>query len=244
MTCTRNVADLIQKAYRKIGIYSDDRNLDGDKACLGLDTLNELLDEFATSDPLIAYFNTLQFNLIPNQREYVLSKAVPYDVESNRIIKLKWMILNYSNLNYPIRIREDIDFYQVHRNTDVKTIPFEVFLQNTIDEKSKLFFFQIPDKDYECTVKAKFVIEKFNSLSDPITNVPAYYYRFLQYAVAHALKDDFTANTWDEGKQRTYDNLKCNIEKASDIDLSPITTPTLTQPFDSRMYYWDWWYGF
>ena len=57
-------SQIIQGAYRKIALNSDDRNLSDHKISEGLTYLNRLLQSYLTNTNLIEYDSEISFNLV------------------------------------------------------------------------------------------------------------------------------------------------------------------------------------
>lgn len=228
---TRTVNTIIEGAYKLIGIYSEDRALSGQLTTEGLESLQEILDHFAATDTRIAYNSELNFNLTIDKAEYTLSKEAGADINSNRIVELKYVVLTDGDFDYPVKILSDEYYFNRKRQVTSTGRPVRVYLQNEVDtvnsaEVSRLVFFTLPDKAYSCTVKAKFVLDAV-SLSQPLDEVPNYYHRFLKYALGRELSSEYPGSEWDNLKEKKYIEMLENITNASDVDLTARTGPEL-----------------
>ncbi|GAF81165.1 unnamed protein product, partial [marine sediment metagenome] len=165
--------------------------------------------------------------------EYTFSKAPGADVNSNRIVNLKFINIPDGDFSYPVIIQPDEYFFNRKRATDRSFRPEEAYFQDALDqannaEESKIIFFSKPDKTYQCTIKAKFVIDVV-SLSQPLAEVPKYYFNFLKYALARSLNDIYPGTVWTDKKERKYIQLLTDITDASDINLETRTGIALKQ---------------
>jgi hypothetical protein len=228
---TRTVNTIIEGAYKLIGVFSEDRALEGGRVTEGLGLLQEILDHYASVDTRIAWDAPLTFNLVIGQTEYTFSKSGAADVNSNRIVELKYITIQDSDYNYPVIIQPDEYYFNRRIALNVSARPVEAYFQNALDqansaEESKIIFFSKPDETYTCVIKAKFVLDAV-SLSQPLDEVPTYYHRFLKYALARSLNDSYPGSTWDIKKENEYKMMLENIINASDINLETRTGAAL-----------------
>lgn len=224
---TRTVNTLIEGAYKLIGVFSEERPLEGSRITEGLEYLQEILDHYASNDTRIAWDDTLTFNLVIGQQEYTFSKDGGADVNSNRIVDLKYITIQDGDFSYPVIIQSDELWYYRKRKLNNTERPQQAFLQNALNqgtssEESKIFFFSKPDKTYTCLIKAKFILNAV-ALSQPLDEVPNYYHRFLKYALGRTLNDHYPGSTWNQKKEDTYTQLLENITNASDVSLDSRT---------------------
>ena len=207
--------EIIQGAFKTIGVYSEESVLEGFRAQEGLYYLNMLLDSFATKDTYISFNDLLNFTLTPNKRVYELSNLITADVTSNRLVSIRYLALAYNNFSYPVLISEDYDFYMNKRNLLTSRRPRRVFLQNNIS-KSLINFFYAPDYAYECTIKGKFVLNRLDFVTDVIEGVPADYILFLEMALARLLHSKFPGSAWTEMNEREYNQAKIDMKASVD----------------------------
>lgn len=228
------VDKLIQRSARIIGLNSDDRNLSNHKIAEGLEVLNELLDSFFTQPDVLAYFSSVQFNLVTGQKSYEFSREVTADVNSNKIAQLKSVYLVDTNVVYPMWVQKDYIDWEVRRTTDRQTRPFQVYLQNDI-LKSFVIFDVLPDKNYECNLKAKFALSNV-SLSTDLTVLPDYYVNFLKYALGRELNTSYPGTVWNANLEARYKDAKKYIIGVSDDDLMQVTSVGLSNVSRNRYY--------
>ncbi len=223
---TRTVNTIIENAYKLIGLYSEDRALEQSRTTEGLYLLNALLDHYASNDKRIAYNSLLSFNLVIGQTTYSFSKKVGASVDSNRIVDLKYIILEDDDKNYPVNIQPDQFYFNNIRKTNVINRPIDAYFQNDIDE-SRIIFFTKPAKAYPITLKAKFVIDAVE-LSQPLDEVPAYMHLFLGYALGRILHDHYPGSVWTSTQEAQYQEMLANIINAADTSLESFSGIALT----------------
>lgn len=228
---SRTVNDVVEGAFKLIGLFSEDRALENFRATEGLSYLQKILDNFGGVNTRIAYDAQLPFNLVLNQRTYTFSKEVGADVNSNKIVELKYVFLTDSDFNYPVDIENDDIFFNRRINLLSTGRPTQCFFQNALDETnsyevSKITFFTLPDKAYDCTIKAKFVPNAV-ALSQPFDEVPNFYHLFLEYALGRELRNHYAGSNWDNEKELRYKELLDNVLAGNDLDLTTKTSTAL-----------------
>ena len=210
--------DIIDGAYRILGVRSRDRALTKDDVSTGLYYLNQLLDHYSSDTNLIAYDGVIDFPVLAGQREYTISDQLPADVTNRRLAYLKYVNLVRQQYRYPVEVGDDTTYWNFSRDTTLTRRPRWVFLQNEIG-LSNLIFLEIPDQDYTCFVKGKFVLEHVE-LSTILTQVPIAYHRFLEYALANELKARKRGASWTENAERNFQDAKLNLTSTNDIDIT------------------------
>ena len=217
---------LIANAYRVIGKNSDDRNLSKSKINEGLEVFNELLDSYFAEPYTIAYYKTVQFNLVVGQKSYEFSNEVTADVASNKIVSLKRVNIVDSNVRHPVTVEEDYIDWNVRRPTDLQRRPQQCYLQNE-NFKSFIIFDVLPDQPYECLVKIKVALSNV-TLSTDLTQVPIYYTNFLKIALAKELHLVYPGSPWDAEHEKKFENAERNIKSMADKDLLQHASVSLT----------------
>lgn len=220
---TTNVNKLIENAFKTAGLFTQDKRIEGSRVTEALDYLNELLDEFAAGPEYIAYYQDISFVMTPNQGQYVLSQAVAADVNSHRLVDLKYAVVETGGNRYPVDVIDDHEYFTIVYNTSITGRPSSVFLQNGIDilgnEQSTLMFLKAPDIAYTCHIKGKFVLSHV-LLNTGITTLPKFYMKFLRYALAKELAMQFMPKNWTQYHEQTYSKLRSMLTAITDINVS------------------------
>lgn len=213
----RTPNDIIDRAYRIIGVRSKDRALSGDDIGQGLYILNQMLDHYSADSELIAYYDLISFPLTIGQESYTISDQVTADVTNKRLVYLKYVNLIDQQYRYPVRVENDTTFYRFTRDETVTRRPNLVFLQQEIGQ-SRITFIVKPDKAYTCVVKGKFILAHLE-LSTIITQVPIAYHRYLEYALGNELRASRAGAEWSELSERNFQNAITNLTTSNDIDI-------------------------
>lgn len=232
----KSVKRIIERAYKIAGLYRIDRILEGSRQQEALDILNDLLAGFADNNSKIAFYDTLSFPVIANQDQYIFAPSAG-DVVSNRLMELKYVLLKTTNILYPVKVMTDKAYYTVRRSDTIQRRPRGCFLQNAVG-KSILTFISKPDIDYDCEIKAKFILSEVNLTSD-LSEVPAYYVNYLEYLLARELTMEYMPNNWTERHEKRFIDLEQGIINKSDYETDVILSDALSCGYyrysDTRM---------
>jgi len=213
----RTPNDIIDRAYRIIGVRSKDQALSGDDVGQGLYILNQMLDHYSADSQLIAYYDVIEFPLVVGQESYTISDQLVADVTNKRLVYLKYVNLIDNQYRYPVRVENDTMFYRFTRDETVTRRPSIVFLQQEIGQ-SRITFIEAPDKTYTCVVKGKFILAHLE-LSTIITQVPIAYHRYLEYALANELRASRSGAEWSDISERNFQDAITNLTTSNDIDI-------------------------
>lgn len=213
---SRTTNQIIEGAYKIIGIFTEDSSIGGKRITEGLYYLNALLDELEGSPEEIAYYDNLIFNLVAGQRTYSISRDLGADVTANKITEFKSVSLLSGEINYPVKILDEQYLNGSYYQNTTRALPQYCYTNNSVSA-SEITFFTIPDKIYECRVTGKFVLSNLN-LSENISNVPGYYHLFLEYSLARVLADHFPGSLWTPKMEQRYDDMRENIIAKADMN--------------------------
>ena len=213
----RTTNQLIEGAFKILSLYTEDRALGNNRMTEGLFYLNALLSNYASSPSKIAYDSELTFDLVPNQRSYTISKAPGADVDSERLVILKFVRLKNNDTFYEVDITKDSLYFNGVGYESYTGLPSKCFLQNS-PGFSTLTFFEKPDIAYSCTIKGKFVLAPIE-LNQSLSIVPNYYYLFLESALARTLASRYKGSTWASNDEAQYQEMLKSLTNISDVNI-------------------------
>jgi len=214
----RTVNRLIEQSFRKAGLYTQDRSIEGYKVTEALDMLNDILDENSSEMSYVAFYELLTFAMTPGKREYTIGRNPGNDVDHNRISALKEVALIASGTRYPVRVISDRDYYSVIYYESAQGRPASCFIQNEIGQ-TNLIFIAKPDIAYDCEIKAKFILSDLE-LNTDITNVPPYFLQYLKYALAKELALEYLPRNWTERHETRLKKFEDHLRVMNDYDTS------------------------
>ncbi|MFX0132170.1 MAG: hypothetical protein ACFFDN_00860 [Candidatus Hodarchaeota archaeon] len=193
---------IIEGAYKKIKLFSEDETLEGHKFQEGLDELNEIVRSSYDTDLFIPYVKTFEFPLVIGQQSYTLSKKIGADVDSEPIAFIEFAYLQDSSINFSIRVAESSEYYVPTRVTNISTRPNTIYWDKGVDETT-IVFFDLPDKAYIFGLRGGFIIPEFEAHTT-LDDIPDSYIGYLKYALARQLADNFEAAEWTPKLELTY----------------------------------------
>lgn len=214
---SRTVNDIINNALYLIAAISPDRIPPASMVSRGLYLLNDMLDSFSSLGVYIPYIKTLDFTMVPNQGTYSISNIVPADIVANRIVELDFVTVTVQEVSYPVNVVDRAVILNQVRFAQGQTRPGAVYMDKQ-DLQTNLTFYPKPDQQYQCQIRAKFMLDRL-SLFQVITEVPPHYYKFLRYALARELRSYYPSSSWDEIKENEYQMMLKNVKAAPEINI-------------------------
>lgn len=237
---TRTVNDIINNAFYLLGEVTPDRVPTTSMINQGLFCLNDMLDSFSGEGVYIPIIKELDVTLVPNQQIYVVSNIVPSDFNFNRIVSLEYVVITLENIQYPVRVVDRAVVLNSIRYPTLVGMPDKVYLDR-LELQSNLTFYPTPSQAFTCSLRCKFMLDRL-TLFQAITEVPAYYYKFLRYGLARELSAYYPSASWktntfafsvqEEEYQAMYQRIKGSAEVNLLIDPSYI----LLSPFRHGYY--------
>lgn len=217
------VNDLIIRAFAELGLYTGYKPPSGEDILTGLYVLNELLDFFTINGFYIPFYSEILFTLTTGKDEYVISKESSADVDHNPIVEINYVNIFADGVSYPISI---ISYDQVDKNIinpNIYSKPKLIVLQRNVNT-SKVIFYQKPDRPYDCRIRAKCYLSNV-LLQDHLTELPAYFHRFLRLTLARDLKDIYKSENWSETQEEKYKDILRAVKSAADFPLATDMNP-------------------
>jgi hypothetical protein len=215
----RTTNDVIIQSMRLIGELTPNEIPSADQLNQGLYCLNDLLDSLSTAGIYIPFVRELSFNLIPNQSDYTVSTAIANpDVEFEQIVEVDLCNIIYLTTSYPLRVISLPERYLSMTQTNLTVRPQTVTLIRS-NLYSLLRFYPIPDKQYECQIRGKFMLDELE-LFDNLEEVPRSYYSFLRYALAREFLNIYPSANWSAQAEDKYKSMYQTMLPANDIDVA------------------------
>lgn len=212
------VTDLAIRAFKHIGMFTEDRNLPAFRLQEAVDYLNLLMNWFGNSE----YFNPLStsydITLTTGKRTYTIGDGVSYDINYRKPISINYINLTDGTAVYNVMQFPSDDFYKNYRSDDSQRRPEKYFLEEQ-DAYSILNFFEKPDQDYSCTLTGKFVLATVDE-NDDLGEIPPRYLLFLEYALARQLADIYPSQPWTAKKESMYKELFNDIKNKNKVVLT------------------------
>lgn len=212
--------DIVVGAFRLVAAYGVDDVLPGKQIALGITILNEILSEFSSTSKMIPYRERYSFPMTIGKNEYTFSDLPGFDFVKNRIALLETANIEFDNVIYPCDVVPYTNITALPRVKYLNAIPRLCYLQN-YPEYSSIFFYPAPSDSnlYVATIYAKFQLSYVEPFTE-LEQVPAYYRRFLKYAVAREISASNASYQWTpERHEEPYQRMYKDIEEGSDLNI-------------------------
>jgi hypothetical protein len=141
------------------------------------------------------------------------------DVISGRLANLQnaWVILD--NVTYPLIDESRNVFFASYKYEPLQGLPRFVIVQNDLD-LTTLRIYPAPSQAFELFVFGKFELSQVTS-NDTMALFPAYYQRFLKFALAKDLAlYKGRESAWTEKLEAMYMDAKKDMESVSSVNLT------------------------
>lgn len=212
------VADLAINAFKRIGMFTEDRNLPSFRLKEAVDYLNLLMDGFGNSLFFVPLSTSYDVTLAAGKRAYTIGAGVSYDIDYRKPISIDYVNITDGSAIYNVMQFPSDDFYKNYRSDDDQRRPEKYFLDEQ-DTYSILNFFAKPDQDYSCTLTGKFALATLDE-NDDLGEFPPRYLLFLEYAVARQLADIYPSQAWTQKKESMYQELFRDIKSKNKVVLT------------------------
>lgn len=216
----QTINKLIENAYFLTGEISPEEDIPSRYMSEALDLLNDLINHFSTNAYNISYMQTIKWNTVPNQADYIFSNDLSADIISNRLTSIEFMNYQFSlddGLLYPMAIVTRAMLFNNSLLEKSGSLPAYALLEREISQ-SRIKIYPTPSQVFFMTMRAKFYIDKFE-LNQNIINVPLSEQRFLKYALARELTFIYPATNWTPIKEDEYQTMKQDRFSTNDIDM-------------------------
>lgn len=223
----RTASDIITNAFYLIGLITPDRVPSDSLAARGLYALNNILDSFSGTALEIPFIQELTFNMQTGKDVYSFSNVVPADVVSERISSLEYVRVVYPGGASPGAMDNVIDsvktidlsiLYNSRRYSGIASRPCLVALDRQA-QVSNLVFYPKPDLAYQILLRAKFMLSNLEA-QQVISNLPPWYYRFLEYSVARELANYYPAVQWTDKLEKQYEEQCEMIRRSTTMNMT------------------------
>lgn len=137
--------DLINAAMRIAGVGDPNTALSAEDAQIGLDSLNEMLDDWSLQN--LAVFSLLgsTYNLVSGQASYTVGPDVLADFNGVRPVQIENMRIRYNSIDYPIRQITNDDYNLIPYKTQAGPLPWVVYYNPTFP-LAMLTFWPVPNQ--------------------------------------------------------------------------------------------------
>lgn len=218
------VREFLSDSYQLVSASSPTVPLHGNDQSYGLRVLNRLLTSYASTGQLITIGKEFTVPVILGQ-EFVVCGPADYtptpDITTGRLANFENAFLTLTGVNYPL-----INITIAQYNTMWKYQPLQglprfiiVFPETDI---VRLRIYPKPSQTYDFTVRGKWQLSQL-TLNDTLGDLPGYYERYLQLAVAKDLAMyKGRSEAWTQSLEQMLVEARMYMVSSSEIDMSII----------------------
>lgn len=219
------VEELILRGFEKIGYVFSEENLRAARYTEAFYYLNEEISALNRSGGCAPWYTSVNFTFTPGQGDYTFGLTAS-DVTTQPFTEVEYVRMLWQGVYYSIapetrKLRLGSTTYP--QPYDV--IPVEVLFERN-NTQATLSFYQIPNIAIPVIVYAKQELAQFVQYQD-ITNVPAYYLKYLRYSLAKELAAVYTGTTWTDVDEATLNQARRDVFSAPEVNVDIINTPEL-----------------
>lgn len=134
-------------------------------------------------------------------------------------------------LCYPLRIINKATYWNVVRQTNLRSRPGFIFL-NKQPTESFITVYPVPDQPYACKLQAKVMIDQLENM-ETLIELPPNYYGLMKYALARKFKSYYPSGNWTAEAEQEYWDYYNTAKNTNETDLTirPSVTMTAPEPF-------------
>lgn len=216
------VRQFITQCYHLISASNPTVPLQGNDLSFAITILNQLLESYASTGLLLTIAKTFSVPLVIGQQEVVVGPAtflpIP-DLPVGRLANLDsaWLLLD--GVTYPL-INESRDvFLSSFKYEPLQGLPrFIIVYPDTDVVRLKLY--PAPSQFFEFNIRGKFQLSELDS-NDDMSSLPAYYQRFLLFALAKDVAMyKGRAEAWTDKLEMMLNAAEDKMIAASEVNLS------------------------
>lgn len=226
---TESVREFVNESYQLISASTPTVPLHGDDLSRGIKILNRLLDQYSATGLMITVSKQLDFELQIGegfvsfaQPDYVGTPEQlpqgPIITDQGRLVNLLNAWVTLQGVTYPLIDENRTEFYSSYKYEPLMGLPrYVVVIPQT--NITTLQIFPSPSQPYALSVYAKFQLATLTA-NDDMSELPTYYYLYLQYALAKYLsKFKGRSQAWTPDLEDDYKQLKADMESNSSQNL-------------------------
>ncbi len=221
------VEQLLSMSFSKIGYVFSEETLRASKYQEALYYLNEEISALNRSGGTCAYFTSVTFNFVSGQQDYTFG-LTDSDVTTEPFTEVEYVRMLWNGIYYsisPETRKQRLAGVTYPQST--QAIPWEVLFNRNLTQ-AILSFYQIPAIEIPVTVFGKQEITQFVPLMD-ITNIPAYYLKYMRLKLAKQLASQYISTTWTDMDEMELKQAANDVFSAPEVNVDIINSPMLVE---------------
>lgn len=203
--------ELIARSWYLSGIESRElQSISGDRAAVGLELLNSLLDIAQAETKLLPYYSYKEnnFSTVIGQEEYFIENCAQIDVVS--------FILN--DVRYHIIPQDQNKYFGSSRVQTLSSLPFTLG-KLRVNGGSNLYFYPLPSQVFEINIFGKFFLSNVTLDTNLDDEFDGAYKEYLRYMLADYMCQEYGIDLPPRAQRRLEQVVKI-LKKLSPIDIT------------------------
>lgn len=218
----QSVRQFVTNSYQIVSAATPTVPLQGSDLSLGILILNQLLNQYAANGLMITVSKQVDFTLSIGQNEVTFGEPdyvpTPDITSEGRLVNLLNAWVTLQGVTYPLIDESRTEFYSSYKYDPLTGLPrYVIVIPQT--NLTTLRVFPGPSQPYELSVYGKFQLSELTS-NDDMSELPSYYYMYLQFALAKYLAVyKARIEAWTPKLEEMLVSLKQDMEAASSVNL-------------------------
>jgi hypothetical protein len=220
------VRDFLNDSYQLVSASSPTVPLQGNDQSKGLAIMNRLLNSYAGTGLMLTIPKEINFPIILGQTNVTFTDAsvtIPPTVNPNinqgRLANLQNAYLILDGVTYPLWDESRNTFKSSYKYDPLQGLPRFVIV-TYYDDYTDMRIYPAPSQGFQLFVFGKFQLPNLG-INDTMAELPTYYTRYLQFAVAKDLAMyKGRAEAWTDRLEEMYLDAKKDMESCSPVNLN------------------------
>lgn len=203
------VRDLINSSLRLTGVKAPGEIATSGEASDALEVLNDLLDSLALENLMLYGNENETFNLVANKQSYTIGPSG--DFNTKRPVEINQAFVKYNGIDFPLRALTIEQWNEIPLKNYASPIPVAFYYVSS-SPLGDVYLWPAPSQVIPLTIA---VDMQFTALTlDTVINYPPGYKKFLRYALAVELAQEYGAEL-NAVVLATAASLKASIKAAN-----------------------------
>jgi hypothetical protein len=218
----QSVRQFVTNSYQIVSAATPTVPLHGSDLSLGILVLNQLLNQYAANGLMITVSKQVDFTLSIGENEVTFGEPdyvpTPTITTEGRLVNLLNAWVTLQGVTYPLIDESRTEFYSSYKYDPLIGLPrYVIVIPQT--NLTTLRVFPGPSQPYLLSVYGKFQLSELTS-NDDMSELPSYYYLYLQFALAKYLAIyKARSEAWTPKLEDMLTSLRQDMEAASSVNL-------------------------
>lgn len=218
----QSVRAFITDSYQIISAATPTVPLQGDDLSKGIQILNRLLNQYSANGLMITVSKQVDFTLSINQGTVTFGEPdyvpTPDITSEGRLVNLLNAWVTLQGVTYPLIDESRTEFFSSYKYEPLAGLPRYIIVKPETN-LTRVQVFPAPSQPFDLSVYGKFQLSSLSS-NDDMSELPSYYYMYLQFALAKYLAVyKARMGAWTPELENMYRDLEKDMVAASSTNL-------------------------